>query len=302
MTIGALAVRQARHGAVTLRRTAVAWQPHAARLALPAYLVIVGVFVSFRLLEIGPWLAPGFDLHAYWSTRDGLDYTLARPGAPGAYLYSPVFAQAIAPLTMFSWPAFAAVWTAIVAGLLAWLAGRWAIALLLVLPVLMSIAIGQVDLFIAAAIVVGFRWPAAWALPILTKVTPGLCLLWFAARREWRSLAIALAATGILVTISYALDGDAWWGWLGMLTRGQFPSTADGQFLAVPLGWRLALAAVLIVWGARTDRRWVVPISACLALPTVWINSPTILVACLPLIAAGASTPAGRWLGSAEPR
>jgi hypothetical protein len=56
------------------------------------------------------------------------------------------------------------------------------------------------------------------------------------------------------------------------------------------------LAAVVVVWGARTDRRWTVPLAALLAMPTIWINSPTMLVAVLPLIAAGAATPAGRWL------
>ena len=42
------------------------------------------------------------------------------------------------------------------------------------------------------AIVLGFRWPFTWAFVLLTKVTPGVGLLWFAVRREWRSLAIAL--------------------------------------------------------------------------------------------------------------
>ena len=42
---------------------------------------------------------------------------------------------------------------------------------------------------------------------------------------------------------------------------------------------RLPLAALLVAWGARTDRRWVLPVGICLALPTIWLNSPTILVA-----------------------
>jgi hypothetical protein len=36
-------------------------------------------------------------------------------------------------------------------------------------------------------------------------------------------------------------------------------------------------------------------------LPTVWLNSPTILVAVLPMVAAGARTPAGAWLRRAVP-
>jgi hypothetical protein len=225
-----------------------------------------------------------------------LDYATTRPGDPGAFLYSPAFAHVISPITMLPWPVFAAVWTALVAGLLVWLTGRWALLMLVLLPVLMSVTIGQVDLLMAAAIVVGFRWPAAWALPILTKVTPGVGLLWFAVRREWRSLAIALGATAAIVAVSFAINADAWLGWLGMLSRGQFPRAEDGWYFDVPLGIRLGLAVVVIVWGARTDHRWTVPLAAVLGMPTVWINSPTILVAVIPLIAAGASTPAGRWL------
>ena len=62
-------------------------------------------------------------------------------------------------------------------------------------PVLFEFYLGNVHLLLALAIVLGFRWPAAWAFVLLTKITPGIGLLWFAVRREWRSLAIALGAT-----------------------------------------------------------------------------------------------------------
>ena len=70
-----------------------------------------------------------------------------------------------------------------------WLVRPWPWALLiLLLPWTYELFVGQVHLFIAAAIVLGFRWPALWAFNILTKVTPGVGLLWFLVRREWRSL------------------------------------------------------------------------------------------------------------------
>jgi hypothetical protein len=301
MTVGQLVMLRTRAGVTAGRRRLATGSITAANLAIPAYLVILGVFAAFRLLSIAPWVSPAFDLHAYWSTFAGLDYTTTRPGDPGAFLYSPAFAYTLRPITWLAWPVFAAIWTLFVGGVLVWLSGRWAIVLLFVLPVTMSVVIGQVDLLMAAAIVLGFRWPAAWALPILTKVTPGVGLLWFAVRREWRSLAIALGATAAIVAISFAINADAWIGWLGMLSRGQFPRAEDGWYFDVPLGFRLAAAVIVIVWGARTDRRWTVPLAAMLGMPTVWINSPTILVAFLPLVAAGASTPAGRWLRRGEP-
>ncbi|HXG26151.1 MAG TPA: glycosyltransferase 87 family protein, partial [Candidatus Binatia bacterium] len=163
-------------------------------------------------------------------------------------------------------------------------------------PVTMSIAIGQVDLLMAAVIVVGFRYPAAWLLPIITKVTPGIGLIWYVARGEWRNVGTALGATAVVVGFSYLIDPAAWAGWLGMLLRFEFPTSANGVYLPVPVWVRLPVVALLIAWGARTDRRWVLPIGITLSLPTVWVNTPTIMIAMLPLLAVGATTPAGRWL------
>ena len=56
-----------------------------------------------------------------------------------------------------------------------------------VLLATVELAGGNISLLLAVAIVVGFRWPAAWAFVLLTKVTPGIGLLWFVVRREWRS-------------------------------------------------------------------------------------------------------------------
>jgi hypothetical protein len=270
--------------------------PFLRRTSIAAAILVTTIFAAARLLEIYPWNERIFDLWAYWSTQSGIDYANARPGMSGAYLYSPAFAHLIAPLTALSFPAFAAVWTGVLVVALGWLTGWRAFFVGVLAPVTMSIAIGQTDLLMAAAIVLGFRWPAAWVLPIVTKVTPGIGLLWFAVRREWRQLAIALGATFAVVSISWAIDPSAWQGWVGMLLRAEFPTAANGVFLPVPVWVRLPVVALLIAWGAQTDRRWVLPIGVCFSLPTVWLNTPTILLAILPLVAAGATTPAGRWV------
>ena len=77
-----------------------------------------------------------------------------------------------------------------------------------------ELAGGNISLLLAVAIVVGFRWPAAWALILLTKVSPGIGLLWFAVRREWRNLAIALGATAAVVAVSAVIMPGAWLEWL----------------------------------------------------------------------------------------
>jgi len=272
------------------------------RLAIPSFVVVLVAFAGLRLLAVEPWALPAYDSYAYWLTREGIGYAATHQGTTGAYLYSPVFAQAIAPLTALPWPVFLAIWTLLAAVPLAWLAGRYALPLVVLPPVFMSVALGQLDLAFAAVMLLGLRWPALWVLPILTKITPGIGLLWFVVRGEWRSLAIAGLATAVTVAVSAAADPVAWGGWIAMLTRMDFPELGGGLwFLPLPLGFRLFVAAALIAWGAATDRRWVLPLGVCLSLPTVWLNSPTILVAILPLVAAGARTPAGAWLRRAVP-
>ncbi|NJD29334.1 MAG: DUF2029 domain-containing protein [Chloroflexi bacterium] len=269
-------------------------------VAVPAFALVAAIFVGARIAGVYPWVDRTFDMFAYWSTRAGLDYSTAVPGNTGAYIYSPAFAHLVAPLVALPWPVFAGIWTGILAVTLWWLTGRWALVVALAPTVALSAGIGQVDVLMAAAGVVGLRWPAAWALPILTKVTPGIGLLWFAARREWRSLGIALAATAAIVFVSALIDPAAWRGWLAMLLRLQFPNSEVLTYLPVPLAIRLPLVVALVVWGARTDRAWVLPIAAMLALPTVWLNSPTILIGIPAVVAAGARTPAGAWLRSPE--
>ena len=277
-------------------RLAMPGSPRARRLAVSGFILVVVIFCAARLLDLYPWNDRLFDLWAYWTTRDGLDYSLARPGDTGDYLYSPAFAHLISPLTALSWPVFAAVWTALIAATLYWLVGWRGFFLGMLAPVTMSIAIGQTDVLMAAAIVIGFRWPAVWLLPTVTKLTPGIGMLWFAARREWRSFAIAAWATLAVAGVSFLLEPDAWFGWFAMLARMEFPTPGAGVYLPVPVWVRLPLVALLIVWGARSNRRWTLPIAVTFSLPTVWINTPTIMLAIPALIDWGADAPAGRWV------
>ena len=54
-----------------------------------------------------------------------------------------------------------------------WMTGRWALPLLLFLPIAFEIISGNIHLLIALAIVVGFRYPAAWAFILLPRSPRG---------------------------------------------------------------------------------------------------------------------------------
>ncbi|HEY4189138.1 MAG TPA: glycosyltransferase 87 family protein, partial [Candidatus Limnocylindrales bacterium] len=168
---------------------ALSSSPLVRRLLRDGYIILAVVFVLLRLFEVPPW-DRAIDAFAYWTTRDGSMYDGSLAGTLGAYLYTPAFAQILAPLVALPWALFIAIWTAILLAAYGWTVRLAALPLLLFLPIPADIATGNVHLLFAAAIVAGFRYPATWALLALTKVTPFIGVLWFAARREWRSLAI----------------------------------------------------------------------------------------------------------------
>ena len=159
-----------------------------------------------------PWVT-GQDAIAYWSMSIADPYARAEWTTPGAFVYSPAFAQLIAPLAALPWLTFIALWTALQLLAVRHLAGPRLLAIGVVVAAA-EIAGGNISLFLAVAIVVGFRWPAAWAFVVLTKVTPAVALLWFAVRGEWRSFAIATGATALVVAVSAVIAPGAWVEWL----------------------------------------------------------------------------------------
>jgi hypothetical protein len=199
----------------------------------------------------------------------------------GAYPYSPAFAQLLYPLNLLPWPLFVAVWTAIL------IAAVWALTgpdyfLLGLVVGAMEIAGGNISILLALAIVKGFRHPWTWSFVLLTKITPGVGLLWFAIRREWRQLAIALGATAAIVAVSYLVMPSAWHDWIELL-RGNTGKGGTWAAIPIPLLIRGPIGVALIVWGALRNQRWTVPVGAMLALPALWFGSLSMLLGVIPL-------------------
>jgi hypothetical protein len=248
-------------------------------------LILVGLARAayyYLVQGIHPWTFPGVDARAYWRIDLAHPYVGSGLGDVSTYLYSPAFAQVMAPLSLLPFPVFDALWTVLLVATLAWLVRPWPWAvLILLLPISYELFVGNVHFLIAAAIVIGFRRPAAWAFPILTKITPGVGLLWFVVRREWRALAIAIGVTAAVVLVSLVLSPSAWLDWIAFLIG----SPGRSEMLVV----RLVIAALLVAFGAMTGRRWLVPVAVWLSLPVVWINSWVILLATIRLRAMAKS-------------
>jgi hypothetical protein len=162
----------------------------------------------------------------------------------------------------------------------AWLGRRWSLALLVFVPIVWDGYLGNIEILLAAAMVIGFRKPAAWSFVLLTKVTPGIGLLWFVARREWRNLAIALGATAVIVGISFAIAPGLWLEWPRSILAVQ------GRPSPVTTVARVLAAALLVIWGARTNRPWTVIVAGTLALAWLDLKTTALLVGLAPFLPA----------------
>jgi hypothetical protein len=243
-------------------------------------LVIIGIargLFYYSAQGRHPWNYLGVDAAAYHGVDLVHPYAAGVVGDVSAYLYSPAFALVLSPFSALPFPAFYWLWALASFLVLGWLVRPWPWALgIFFFPITAELMTGQVHLFIAAAIVLGFRRPGLWALPILTKITPGIGLLWFAVRKEWRALAEAIGVTLAIVAVSFALYPTAWFDWFAFLRA----NSGSSEGLLIP---RIAIGAGLIAYGALTDRRWLVPVAVWFTLPHIWASSWVILLAVIRL-------------------
>ncbi len=154
------------------------------------------------------------DAYCYWG-MDPIDpYDPAR-----CFLYSPPIAQlmlviqAVVPFDVFytSLRVLEMIALAVITGP--------AIGPVLFIPaVVIEINAANVNILLVGAVLLGFRYPWTWAFVILTKVTPGIGLLWFVVRREWGHVFIALGVTAALSALSFVLAPWMWVAYLEGLT------------------------------------------------------------------------------------
>ncbi|MEO8274029.1 MAG: glycosyltransferase family 87 protein [Chloroflexota bacterium] len=228
------------------------------------------------------------DARVYWRFDYDQLYGRGTVGGRDAYLYSPAFAQLFFPFGILPWEVFKGMWSAANIAVLAWLVGpRWAALFLLFpgSPVSDEVSTGNLHLLMAAAAVVGFRLPATWAFNLLTKVSPGVGLLWFAGRREWRSLALAVVVTLVVSAASFAIGPHLWFEWIDSLRQNTaVPIPASAVAFTAPLWLRLIVAGVIAFGGGVRGWRWTVPVAMTLALPVPWLSGLSILVAVVALL------------------
>jgi hypothetical protein len=213
---------------------------------------------------------------------DAWCYYGADPAQPyrldGCFMYSPPVALVMDGVrALMPFEAFTFLLRSIEMLVLIVVAGP-AIGLALFIPaVAIELNAANINLLIVGAVLIGFRYPWAWAFVALTKFTPGVGMLWFAVRREWRNFSLALGATVVIASASWLAAPDLWRGYLAGL--GGSPDSSIWL-----IWWRLPVAALVVVWGARNDHRWALVVAVFLAMPRWYFLSPVILVGLFPLV------------------
>lgn len=252
-----------------------------------AFVIVLVVFTIARPVPAG-------DAHAYWAVDPANPYT--RPVATtDAFTYPPPAALFFAVLGRLPFEVFQAGWTLLIGFALLWLTGPWALAFLVIPVVASDLYLGNIHVLLAAAIVGSLRRPALWAIPLLTKPTVGIGLLWFVARGEWRKLAIAVGVTGALAALAHVLAPGLWPMWIDyVLATGVSPDVGSAYWVPLPLLVRLPAAALLVVWGARTNRPWTLPTAAMLGLPVLWLVGLAMLAGAFAVSAWGPLRDAAR--------
>jgi hypothetical protein len=240
-----------------------------------AYILAGAVVIVAILAAVMPRF--GVDAQNYYLARLPNLYPTVY-GLDNVFVLSPAVAQLVQPFTLLPWPVFLALITASNLLALYLLVGRWAVLAILLPPVAIEFFAGNINLWLAVVLVYALRYPALWAVPMLTKIAPGVGVLWHLFRGEWRALAIALGTTAAIVAVSFVADPAAWGYWFTFL-RGNAGQAPINDAVAVPFLWRAPVAVAVMLFAARTDRAWLIPVATILATPVIWPATFVLLLA-----------------------
>jgi hypothetical protein len=213
-----------------------------------------------------------FDAHTIWATahRPTLYFAAPKLYQVDAYFYSPAFAQLIRPLASLPWPVFRLVWAIPAVGAFVWMlrpASRRFLPPLIVFAAF-SIESGNVEWLYGLVAIFTVTTPGGWAVPLLTKITPGVGMAWYAGRREWRKLLLALGVTIFIATISFVLAPSLWSDWVRALTYASAHQSPNGMANA-PIVIRVAAALAIVLGGAILGHRWTLVIAMLVAQPDI---------------------------------
>lgn len=302
----------------------------------PIALGICALGIVFLAVTMVVWAGHspgwGYDFRAYFDAAarllaTGTPYqaeTLAgpfRPGPAGLYLYSPVPALLLVPMTSLGFDGATVTWLLMRIALLVLTCALLPVprtvrlALLgtaaLSAPVLYDLNLGNVSLLVTFFAVVCWRWldrplgAVAIAASLTIRPTMALIPAWWLIRRQWRAVAWTGAAALVIMVASLPFVGlEGWREYLtvlahvgdvtGVFRNVDLASAALAAGIPEPLpevfllaGYVLAIGAIL--FSLRRDREigFAVTLMATLLLsPLLWDHYLTNLIVPGALLAA----------------
>ena len=249
-------------------------------------MLLLGLVVGVGC-AIGGFFNP-VDAIAYWDagTSTKLYPESWSEIAKGYLFYPPPVAQVSALLQPLGWPLFIVALMVATFGAFWYCAREWSLPLIaLGIPWALGVPgpvaevggtflgyalLGNLQWILAALVIVSLRHPAVWSLLLVTKVTTAIGWWWHVLRGEWRAAAVGVLVTLAVVAVSVAVSPAVWVDYLGFAARNFTAADAPMQTFPIPLWVRLATGIPLLVWGARTNRPWTVPVVCGWSLVGLW--------------------------------
>ncbi|MFC6152924.1 glycosyltransferase family 87 protein [Nocardioides yefusunii] len=252
------------------------------RLGIYGVLVYLAQFAARHAVSMVSRKGWAWDSRAYYDAFEGGVYT-GTPGKLGSFNYTPAVAQIVWPFTHLPWVVFATLTVAAAAIGVWWLLRPlgWFTKTLGWCICSVQVASGNIDWLLAVMAVLGVTRGGPWALVALTKMAPTWGPVWFAARGEWRNLAKFVLTLVVVVAISVATVPHLWVEWFDFVREHSGEKPGMFRELLPPLPLRMAFAFALVVYGARTSRRWTIPVAMLCAAPVPG-TGPWALLAGLP--------------------
>jgi hypothetical protein len=246
-------------------------------------MLLIGLLVGIAY-AVGGFAKP-VDAVVYWQsgTSTNLYPQYWSECCEGYLFYPPPVAQVSTLLQPFGWQLFIIVLTIGIFASIWFCARDWSLALIAVgVPYYLGVGpdmpatflsyalLGNLQWVLAALTVAAFEHPSAYPLLVLTKGSTGIGLLWLVVRREWKAALIGVGMTVAVVTVSFLWAPHLWFDFVGFAIRNASMANPPMPMFPVPFGIRVTVSVLLLVWGALTDRRWVVPIASGFAIPALW--------------------------------
>jgi hypothetical protein len=226
----------------------VGWAPNVHRDGMLLTGLIVGVAIAatgaFNPVDATNYWQAGASTRLYpasWS-----EY------APGYLFYPPFVAQLSTLLQPIGWQAFVVILTVATFGAMWYCARQWSFPLLLLgVPHYLNVGPPELAVFLDYALLDNLQW-----------ILAALCIV--AIRRPGAAVAMAL------FSVSFVAAPHMWFDFAGFVAANYTMANPPMTAFFVPVGIRIPMSFLLVVWGARTDRPWTVPVAIGWALPALY--------------------------------